>query len=721
MPHVSTDALRRSVTRHLEHVQALQTRGLPPVTCILVRVEGPPPEPGYQPRFSPLPHHGGWPNETVMTDAAFHPSLSVRDPYTYNSHWSTHGGHVTVHCGYPLNFDPFVGADLLDAALSPDARMPLLEAIQVARDLGQRLSPIVRELPPRLAERLGFVRPTPPSDWAEVLFHLGWHFPNHGIEAGRFRILSGTGDGDWDWRCHELDLQLGGVRASPDVFPGVIVSRLGDGSDVLSASACALRLILEALDGSERADRPQPNTEFGRLRDAFRLHAEVDATFPDELSVRLLRLSDSFQTPPATEWAGIVREANGWGLPKYFVLSQLNANRVVCELRGPGSESFQELANRAGALLPCWPDRQPPALLADVASLARRRDPDRYPWAAVAGNGWNSGVVTDHRGNVERWLGFVFGMLLERRLEHLDLMTRPDEITLRGFTPVNATLTLKETNLFAASAWAIETAGLIPAPPETVISANTAATGAGHAPVLAPGVARLLRDALALLDEAAANLDRFNDTARPFADVASEWDQWRTRVAALALTDAEVALRGVIDRSAGAPHRQLPDELAPLWLRLKCWGPGRATDWDEFRSAPHRTDWSGVAAALAVVRQNMRRLFLYLGDERLTEVQGIGATPTGATTEGGKTSNATVNETELAVLNALYEQRPRLLKNVDVEVAANLSKQTVGEAVVSLLGKNLITRPNGRRKGATLTPAGIALVDRIRNSSADHP
>jgi predicted transcriptional regulator len=51
----------------------------------------------------------------------------------------------------------------------------------------------------------------------------------------------------------------------------------------------------------------------------------------------------------------------------------------------------------------------------------------------------------------------------------------------------------------------------------------------------------------------------------------------------------------------------------------------------------------------------------------------------------------------------------------------NLSKQKVGEVVAELIGKNLVARPKGSRKGATLTQQGIALLDRIRKSSANHP
>src|SRR5262245_46623664 len=185
--------------------------------------------------------------------------------------------------------------------------------------------------------------------------------------------------------------------------------------------------------------------------------AQAHAHFPRDLTVQVLRLADSFRTPPATEWAGIERGGDGWGVPKYYVLSHLDANRVVCALRGPGLETFQELANRAGALLPAWPAQPYPALLNDVGAFARYCDPEQFPWATLAGDLWNRGMVTEHRGNVERWLGLVFGVLMAHRLEHLNLATRPEGMTdAISLEPANAMLTLRGMDLFAASARAIE-------------------------------------------------------------------------------------------------------------------------------------------------------------------------------------------------------------------------------------------------------------------------
>jgi hypothetical protein len=101
-----------------------------------------------------------------------------------------------------------------------------------------------------------------------------------------------------------------------------------------------------------------------------------------------------------------------------------------------------------------------------------------------------------------------------------------------------------------------------------------------------------------------------------------------------------------------------------------------------------------------------------------------GSQPDRATPAGNQSparSDPVIDETELAVLGFLRDRHPVTVFNVDIEAAVNLSKQKVGEVVTGLIGKKLVTRPKGKRKGVALTPEGRTLVDRIRKSSADHP
>jgi hypothetical protein len=84
-------------------------------------------------------------------------------------------------------------------------------------------------------------------------------------------------------------------------------------------------------------------------------------------------------------------------------------------------------------------------------------------------------------------------------------------------------------------------------------------------------------------------------------------------------------------------------------------------------------------------------------------------------------SEPVVDDAALAVLTALREAQPKLLKNVEIETAAHLSKQTVTNTLTYLIGKNLAARPRGDRKGAAITAEGIALLEGRRKSSVNHP
>lgn len=280
---MSTDVLRRNVARELDRLHEHQRRGLTPVMCVYARVEGEPPDNSYRPRFSPLPYLAAAPVETVLTDAVFHPSIGLTRPPIVNTQWSVGGTHVTAYSGYPQSGNSFQMLSLFgQPPVHPiDSETPVSEAIAAAQTVSERLQLLIRSLSEPLVERLGFKSAHRPSDWIEVLFHLGWHFPDHGIEAGRFRILSRSAEVPWDARCPEQELQLGGVRVTPDVFPGVIISRLGEGSDFLTASINALQLILEAVDGIALGARPQPSAEFGRLHGTFSQLAEAHAVLPE--------------------------------------------------------------------------------------------------------------------------------------------------------------------------------------------------------------------------------------------------------------------------------------------------------------------------------------------------------------------------------------------------------------------------------------------------------
>jgi predicted transcriptional regulator len=79
----------------------------------------------------------------------------------------------------------------------------------------------------------------------------------------------------------------------------------------------------------------------------------------------------------------------------------------------------------------------------------------------------------------------------------------------------------------------------------------------------------------------------------------------------------------------------------------------------------------------------------------------------------------TVTQRELSVLRALRTRHPVLMTNVEIEVAAELSKVTVQSVVNRVIEKELAHRPEGPKEGATITPLGIALLDRIPPLSQD--
>jgi predicted transcriptional regulator len=237
-----------------------------------------------------------------------------------------------------------------------------------------------------------------------------------------------------------------------------------------------------------------------------------------------------------------------------------------------------------------------------VAAFAHYCDPDKFPWAGEAEEPLNLGMVTDHRGNVERWLGLVFGLLLTKRLDHLNLVTRPDDVNVvfRG-RPINVMLTLRDVDLFTASALAIDLGGLSPL--------------------------------------------------------------------------------------------ELPAPLAPVLTP-----PGGPPP-----TQPAPTPPQDTIAQVTTLRDTL-------------------STPSPVITSPSENVvNPPIDENGVKVLSILKDKSPMLQKNVDIEANVDLSKQTVGRLVTELIDKRLVHRPEGERKGVTITECGIALLDRIRKSSAVHP
>jgi hypothetical protein len=167
---------------------------------------------------------------------------------------------------------------------------------------------------------------------------------------------------------------------------------------------------------------------------------------------------------------------------------------------------------------------------------------------------------------------------------------------------------------------------------------------------------------------------------------------------------------------------------APSWVGIIRHGPAIAT-WPAvvmFRSPSARTHTierstgtriliSPWAASIAALRDILRPAAI--------ENAEAGNHPRGPEAGGRVVLEPTApfDTAEVAVLEVLGRAYPVLMKNVDVEVATRLSKQTVSKAISGLIGKQLVSRPHGERKGATITPPAKALLGQLRNSSTDHP
>ena len=360
-------------------------------------------------------------------------------------------------------------------------------AVRSFHALGHRLLPLWRDLPDSALRRLGLhsSHSTSFSDWVCLLFHLAWHFPEHFARGAvaRCRLLV-TDQGD---RVVPEDmLQLYPVGATQDRFPGVIYSWFPRKLDLVTATEWAIDLLRSILtSGATITPTDEVRNQFKTLHQAFSqtgqlLEAQAGFGPFSVFEAKILRLDSSVHTPPATEWAGIQAE----GAPQVRFLSRNNVVKECGILHGPFVDTFLQLADRAGALLPEWPAEPYPALLEDAEHWQRRvqqrnelagqsfwfmSETGEPPhgkavptttlaegfWWATSPSSSSHRLVTDHRGNVERWIGFLFHVLKEMQPAAVEIRIIPEGQAGRC-RPWNAMLTLRDMNLFQASARALE-------------------------------------------------------------------------------------------------------------------------------------------------------------------------------------------------------------------------------------------------------------------------
>lgn len=171
--------------------------------------------------------------------------------------------------------------------------------------------------------------------------------------------------------------------------------------DLCTCSEAAITVILDALEKPAQADSPAGSetlsAEQRRQFDLLRAEFEGGAHLPMGLECKLLKLADSFESPPATEWASL--EVGG-RVERFLTLSKLNDQQEIVQIRGPATEWFCQAAERAANALPTWiPDRP---ILFD--------DPQR---------GFGQPRPVMNRDACERWIGFVFAIIKRHAPEAL--------------------------------------------------------------------------------------------------------------------------------------------------------------------------------------------------------------------------------------------------------------------------------------------------------------
>jgi hypothetical protein len=286
-------------------------------------------------------------------------------------------------------------------------------------------------------------------NWWRTVFHLAWHFPRPFLGADRERLLKQDGIAGHS-RTTETCVQLCGPASQQDLLPGLIYSRLEH--DICTSSEAAIDVVLNELqncpkmtplgDVGMRSLTSEERAVFRRLRDDFERGAGMETMPGHVLETKLMKLTDSFVTPPATEWAGLKQ---GGCTERLLKLSRLNDIQEICQIRGMATGYFCDLAERAGQALPAdlFPDR--PILFDNIR-------PNQM--GIPIGISGPDPVMS--RGPIERWVGFVFATLKERWHPALRVQWLEGQLP----APLSHALATLDRNLFKASVLVIDLAGL---------------------------------------------------------------------------------------------------------------------------------------------------------------------------------------------------------------------------------------------------------------------
>ena len=387
-----------------------------------------------------------------------------------------------LQCDSPLDEQnpPFLNHDRRHRIIvAPAAGISPSDAATAYRqyaDVATKMVNIVKGLADPVLDRLGIsnlVQWT--SRWERILFPLAWNFRRRFEAADRFRWSRRSGP-TWDEWLH---LHVDSARLD-EPFPGVVFSSIHNGIHLAEATAIALSLISDATRPSAPLVDFRP--ELVRLRADFETSGERASRMGSRdadmgLAAWFVRSGPSLALPAASIWAGLP-QPGPFG-HRHYLVSRLGDEAEYCVVRGLASDEFHQLADKAGSLFAEWPDRQYPGLLhqtrrwdQSVAERVRvaggfqtflanaRGDdlvggcPDWLFFEVGTGNG-SDRMVTDQRGNVERWLGILFTAIKLRRPELLQVKTFPKQ-EQESLGPWNSVVTLKDTNLLEASVQVID-------------------------------------------------------------------------------------------------------------------------------------------------------------------------------------------------------------------------------------------------------------------------
>jgi hypothetical protein len=339
----------------------------------------------------------------VLSDRAYWYTSSISNDESYS---------IAFH--YDSQHEALRQKDVVqDSTTAPSAADP--SAIAVLRSVEQitdEVRRLITELPASIREGQlalpDFVRPRSANpyctNWWRTVFHLAWHFRRPFLTANRERVFKGPFGG----RKTETFVQINGTGGLEDLLPGLIYSNLEH--DICTSSQAAISVVIEALRSSPDAPisagpmrmilTAEQRSRFRQLRQAFeegisRGRMGMDTT------MKLIRVADSFATPPAIQWGD---PWMGGCAAESTTLSRLNADQEICEVRGPATNWFWQLAEEPGSALP---DNAP-------------NTPIMFDRVHVTESGYRARMGSVHpvmnRGPRERWLGFVFAVL--KQLEH---------------------------------------------------------------------------------------------------------------------------------------------------------------------------------------------------------------------------------------------------------------------------------------------------------------